>query len=316
MPAVSVIVPVYQVEPYIERCARSLFSQTLEDIEYLFIDDASTDRSLPLLEAVLAEYPARRPAVRILRMEHNSGQAAVRMRGIAEATGDYLIHCDSDDEVPPDAYRLLYQKAVEEALDIVTCDFLKEENGRWKRVCGRCDSLASLLRDKAPWNLVCRLVRRSLFEEALVPPVGNMGEDMVLTVQATLRARSTGYVAEPLYRYYDRSSSISKQSGEAAALARWESLTGNVRLVLNLLESRCGYSGKESFLVAFKYYSRHHLEKFTHIPRYYRLWRETFPEVDAVLLRTPGIGLETKFWFVMIHLRLYRPLKKLTGLFR
>ena len=84
MPKVSVIVPVYGVEKYMERCARSLFEQTLDDIEYLFIDDCTPDRSIEILQQVLEEYPHRKPQVTIHRMEQNSGQAAVRKWGGAE----------------------------------------------------------------------------------------------------------------------------------------------------------------------------------------------------------------------------------------
>ena len=81
MPKVSVIIPVYGVEKYIERCARSLFEQTLDDIEYLFIDDCTPDKSVDILKHVLEEYPQRKSQVVIHRMEKNSGQAAVRKWG-------------------------------------------------------------------------------------------------------------------------------------------------------------------------------------------------------------------------------------------
>ena len=97
MPAVSVIIPVCKVEPYMARCARSLFGQTLDDIEFLFIDDCSPDRSIDVMREVLAEFPARKDQVTVFRMPRNSGQAAVRMQGIALARGEYVIHCDSDD---------------------------------------------------------------------------------------------------------------------------------------------------------------------------------------------------------------------------
>ena len=98
MPKVSVIVPVYGVEKYVERCARSLFEQTLDDIEYLFIDDCTPDKSIEILKKVLKDYPQRNNQVIIHRMESNSGQAAVRKWGMLNSTGDYVIHCDSVDD--------------------------------------------------------------------------------------------------------------------------------------------------------------------------------------------------------------------------
>lgn len=315
MPAVSIIIPVYNVEPYMARCARSLFAQTLRDLEFLFVDDASTDGSLAVLQAVLEEFPARKNQVRIHRMPVNSGQARVRMAALALATGDYLYHCDSDDEIEPDTCRCLYEKAVAEGLDIVTCNFRKEEAPeRWREVSGACSGVEALLRDTAPPNLVCRLIRRSLFRD-VVPPVANMGEDLMLTVQVTLRAVRTAHVDRTFYHYRYREASTSKAPGREAAIARWKALQANVKVLLAVLYA-AGYKEDDPPVIHFKYNSRHHLEPFVEERDVYRLWRGTFPEVDRVLLRTPGISLEKKGWFLLIHLHLYRPVKRLTRLFR
>ena len=86
MPKVSVIIPVYGVEKYIERCARSLFEQTLDDIEYIFVDDCSPDKSVFILERIIKEYSSRfldeGKKVRIERMPKNCGLPAVRKYGI------------------------------------------------------------------------------------------------------------------------------------------------------------------------------------------------------------------------------------------
>ena len=121
MPAVSVIVLVYKVEKYIERCARSLFEQTLQDIEYIFVDDCTPDRSIEILERVLEDYPERKSQVIILHNERNSGLPFSRRRGVEAASGDYIIHCDSDDWPESDMYAKLYAKASSENLDMVKC---------------------------------------------------------------------------------------------------------------------------------------------------------------------------------------------------
>ena len=78
MPKVSVIVPVYNVENYIERCATCLFKQTLDDVEYIFIDDCSPDRSIELLRNIISQFPNRSGSVRIVKMPTNSRQAQAR----------------------------------------------------------------------------------------------------------------------------------------------------------------------------------------------------------------------------------------------
>lgn len=315
MPAVSVIVPVYNVEPFVARCARSLFAQSLADLEFIFIDDCTPDRSMEVIREVLErEFPAREPQVRFFKMPENSGQAKVRMQGLALATGEYVIHCDSDDELTsPDAYRLLYEKAVSGQLDIVTCNYLKEEpSGRRVLVKEECQGVSDLLLDKVQGSLVCRLIRRALLQEGILAPQGNMGEDLVLALQATLRARSSGHIDEPFYLYRYRPSSISKSPGQEAAVRRHQALVSNIRMLVDLLVGLYGYTGEEPEVVCFKYYARHCIEPYVGDRACYSLWRETFPEVDAKVLANPYLSLEKKGWFVLIHLHLYDLVKRVT----
>ena len=316
MPAVSVIIPVYQVEPYMARCARSLFGQTLEDIEFLFIDDCSTDRSIAVMREVLEEFPRRKDQVTVFRMPQNSGQAAVRMQGMALARGEYVIHCDSDDYVDVNAYATLYAKARAEDLDIVTCNFAVEQDGRTlERVRGECTSVARMLEGKERWNLFSKMTRRSLLE-GLAAPVADNGEDMVIAVQTLLKARRTGHVDQTLYFYCFRENSITNAAGREALAARWESLLKNARFLIGLLENEYGYTGDEPEIVFFKYKCRRMLHTVVHIPEYYRRWKDTFPEVDRKILSLRSCSLEEKFWFILIHLRLYHPVKRVTGWFR
>ena len=77
-PKVSIIVPIYRVEEYIERCAESLFAQTFDDIEYIFVDDCSPDKSVEILQRTLEKYPHRKRLTRIERLSYNNGQAPIR----------------------------------------------------------------------------------------------------------------------------------------------------------------------------------------------------------------------------------------------
>lgn len=98
IPKVSVIIPIYRVEPYIERCARSLMEQTMREcIEFIFINDATPDGSMRLLKQVLDDYPARASQIRIINHNENKGIAYTRSEGIKEAKGQYIGWCDSDD---------------------------------------------------------------------------------------------------------------------------------------------------------------------------------------------------------------------------
>ena len=121
MPKVSVIIPVYGVEPFIERCARSLFEQTLEDMEFIFVDDCSPDRSVEILNKVVSEYPNRN--VSVWKQSINCGVSAVRELALSKATGEYLGFCDSDDWVDSNMYKTLVETAEAQDADVVGCGF-------------------------------------------------------------------------------------------------------------------------------------------------------------------------------------------------
>ena len=116
---VSILVSVFGVERYIERCARSLFEQTYPDLEYIFVDDGSTDGSVAVLERVMKEYPARETSVRIVRHEVNRGLAAARNTAFDHAQGEFVCVVDGDDWLPSDAVERLVDEQVATGADVV-----------------------------------------------------------------------------------------------------------------------------------------------------------------------------------------------------
>lgn len=206
-PKVSVIIPVYGAERYIEHCAESLFSQTLDFIEYIFVDDCSPDDSIKVLNAVLNRYPERQGQVRIIRNKINLKQAGSRSVGLRAAAGDYIIHCDPDDWVENNIYELLYRKAISTDADIVTCDFLLEREQDSNRYHfpiifspHDCIQKATM---KSHWSLWNRLVKRELIEMNKIEfiPGVNMWEDLGFMIQCYYFANKIEYVSKPLYHY-------------------------------------------------------------------------------------------------------------------
>ena len=122
MPKVSIIVPVYGVEQYIERCAISLFEQTYEDIEYIFVNDATPDKSMEVLADVIKRYPTRQKDVKIINHPQNRGISATRNTGLQATIGDYILYVDSDDYLALDAIEQLIPKALETNADVVIFD--------------------------------------------------------------------------------------------------------------------------------------------------------------------------------------------------
>ncbi len=128
MALVSVIIPIYKAEKYIERCTRSLFSQTLDDMEFVFIDDCSPDNSVDVLMRVIEEYPERASQVVLLRNEQNRGSAYTRAKGMEAVTGEYLGFCDSDDWCEHDMYEKMYESAIKSDADLVCCGVFCERD--------------------------------------------------------------------------------------------------------------------------------------------------------------------------------------------
>ncbi|MEQ2516488.1 glycosyltransferase family 2 protein [Bacteroides zhangwenhongii] len=207
-PKVSVIVPIFKVSQYIEKCAISLFEQTLDDIEYLFIDDCSPDNSVDVLQAVLNKYPQRRDYTRIIRMNVNSGTSVVRALGIKEAKGEYIIHCDSDDWVDVDYFEKLYKEAIKENADIVIGDFIRESiNTTCTIETEVCNPPRLMLSEMCNRSFYCmlwnKLMRRPLLIDNAIrlKPGINMWEDVLVCLQAFYFAKRIGKIEGSYYHY-------------------------------------------------------------------------------------------------------------------
>ena len=122
MPKISIIIPIYNVAKYIEKCVCSLMEQTLDDIEYIFVNDCTPDNSIEILQKTLEKYPNRKDSCKIIHHDTNKGLAVTRNTGSELATGEYIAHCDSDDWVEKTMYEELYNKAKKENADIVYSD--------------------------------------------------------------------------------------------------------------------------------------------------------------------------------------------------
>ena len=120
---VSILIPVYKVEKYIERCARSVFEQTFGDLEIIFVDDCSPDNSITILKRVLEDYPDRKKQTRIIRHKKNEGLSGARNTAIKAATGDYIYFLDSDDEISKDCIQELIGPLKKTHYDFVIGDY-------------------------------------------------------------------------------------------------------------------------------------------------------------------------------------------------
>lgn len=311
MSKVSVIIPVYGVEKYIERCARSLFEQTLDDIEYLFIDDCSPDRSIDILKKLLEEYPQRKPQVIIHRMEQNSGQAKVREWGMKNAIGEYVIHCDSDDCVDTDMYRAMYQKARMCGADIVVCDYFlsdgfvhKIKNGCFSEE--RHQMIKDMCTMRTSWALWNKLVRADLYhDDKLIYPKDNMGEDMALTMQLILKTEKIAYISKPLYNYYYNPQSITNNTSEESIANKYLNLLHNSMIVIKSFSERGLDKTFKKELNYLKWNVRSILWEITYKKEYRKMWVDTYRELFPSLIFSPYLKKIEKLKILLTYIGLY-----------
>lgn len=207
---VSILVPVYGVEDYIEQCAVSLFEQTYRDIEYIFVDDCTRDRSIEVLGEVLGRYADRQAQVRIVRHEHNRGLGAARKTALSHATGDFILHVDSDDYLMRDAVQRLVRAQQTSGADIVSGAFLylHPDGTTDKELCLSGLSRQKMLRlilaqNIIPYNIWGRLIRRSLFTDYGIDAIEGIdyAEDYALTSRLLFVAKNTCNIDEPVSVY-------------------------------------------------------------------------------------------------------------------
>ena len=208
---VSVCIPVYGVEKHIERCARSLFEQTMKDgIEFIFVNDCTKDKSIEVLEKILEEYPERKEQVKIIHHEVNKGQLGARNTALQHVSGDYIIHCDSDDWVDLDLYETMYQKAVSEQADVVLCSILIERGHKipykWQYKCKTVNEMFLQYFNTALFCCLCnKMFRRSIaLNAAMLLPDDHipLGEDLLISTKMFLNTSKMVVCDEIYYHYF------------------------------------------------------------------------------------------------------------------
>lgn len=316
MPKVSVIIPVYGVEKFIERCARSLFEQTLDDIEYLFIDDCTPDMSVDILKQVLEEYPQRKDQVVIHRMEQNSGQAKVREWGMRNATGEYVIHCDSDDWVDVHMYEEMYNKAIEEDADVVVCDFCRTDTKQFKKqeigahTLNIQDFITNCLFQRDHWSLCNKVFRRKLYYN-LVYPKGALGEDMVLCIQLLNKCDKLVYLPMTCYYYYVNPMSITKKTTIANCVNNYNTLKSNTDFIVNYIDNTLKLDEhiKREAISYLRMVNTFSLLKIRHLPEYKKIWKEQFKLIPLSIFLNTRISLYNKVMYLLTLFPFY-PFKK------
>jgi glycosyltransferase involved in cell wall biosynthesis len=220
-PKVSILVPVYNVESYIEKCARSLFAQTYQNIEFVFVNDCTTDQSILVLKKLIESFSTRKSQIKILEHPHNKGIGATRNTLLAAATGDYLLWVDSDDFISEEAVEILVSEIIKIDSDLISSDSYYFYRGEGK---------SELFSQNLPANskqyieaLACHQVRAAVWgtlskhelwvnNKISFSDTMTFGEDYFATIQLFYFAKSIQSIHFPFY-YYNQANINSYTTG-------------------------------------------------------------------------------------------------------
>ena len=208
----SIIVPVYGVEKYIDKCLNSLVKQSLKEIEVIVVNDGTKDNSQKIIDKYVKKYPDKIKSY----IKENGGQGSARNYGLKKATGEYIGYVDSDDFVEKDMYKKLYNKAKENNYDIVVCgNYNVSEDYQNKNIDAFINNYNTDLENiffgkMAVWNKIYKrdiLIKNKLeFKEKV------WYEDLAFTLKAIMNSNTFAFIDEPLYDYLIREGSTMNNS--------------------------------------------------------------------------------------------------------
>lgn len=216
MVKVSIIVPIYGVEKYIEKCARSIFEQSYSNLEIIFVDDCTPDKSVDILKGVLKQYPDKQSKTKILTYSKNRGLAGARKFGLEHAQGDYFLQLDSDDFIEHHMVETLVAEAEKTDADIVICDYYLVAEACKSKISvspflNSKDCLCQILKGQVHSGVWNKLVKASLYRKYHIAPIEglNMREDLSVMYRLLYFAKKLAYINQPFYNYVLHEGSIS-----------------------------------------------------------------------------------------------------------
>ena len=210
-PKISILIPIYNVERYLGKCLDSVFKQSYQNIEYVFVDDCSSDSSVDVLMQKIKEYGVDDNHYVLLKHQENMGIAYTRANLVSMATGDYILFVDSDDWIESNMIELMASASDNGTIDLIACDFFWEYSDGTTKVqhdnyANDCyeNLLKSIDYTISPvlWRL---LTKRELYDGLTIAREINVGEDYIITIKLFFLSKSFRYISFPLYHYFQHS---------------------------------------------------------------------------------------------------------------
>ncbi len=208
-PLVSIGVPIYKAERYIERCVRSLLEQTYDNLEYVFVDDCTPDASIDILKRVVLDYPERASQICIIYHDHNQGNAMTRNTVVEHCRGKFIAHVDADDWMEQNAVELLMSRQMVTGADIVSGRHIVHYSGGEAKERGSGQGLDKsallplLLSHKVTSVLWGRLIRRKLYTDHAIAADerGSFSEDFQVLPRLVWYANNIASIEDIVYHY-------------------------------------------------------------------------------------------------------------------
>ena len=206
-PLVSILIPIYNVEKYLGKCLDSVFSQTYKNVEFVFVDDCSTDNSYNVLISSIKQNNIPEYKYTIVSHKQNEGIAVSRADCIANAKGEYVQFVDSDDWIEPDMTETLVEATKSSQIDLVGCYFIKDflsgkQTRHSENYSESCEANMVLCINydisTVLWKM---LIRRSLFSYFKITPHVDIVEDYIISVKLYFYANSFAVVDKYMYHY-------------------------------------------------------------------------------------------------------------------
>lgn len=304
IPTVTIVVAVYNVEPYLRQCLYALFGQTYcDNIEYIIVNDASTDDSGMLLSKTAEENKSLN--IKIITNEKNEGLANSRTKAIACATGEYLMCCDGDDWIDIDMTEQMVKCAMENDADIVVTPFVfeREQDKTYYRFAKRekdPGDINDIPCDGQHYSLCNKLIKRTLITDNDLKPLPGTDcwEDLAVTCRALAISSKTVLLNKPMYHYRRGISSLTSSGHKkiledhlkyAAWLDEWFKNKGE-----------SFYKKYEKFLDYLKFCAKIKLMRGDTLE--VTRWKETFSEVNPKVMSFHYVPMCYRIAFEILHL--------------
>ena len=302
-PLISVIVPVYNVSDYLERCVDSIIRQSYTELEIILVDDGSTDNCGALCD----EYKGRDSRIKVIHQE-NMGLGGARNSGLETATGDFIFFCDSDDFLSADTLEKMLLLLIKDDADIAACGFSHVGDDYFDNPAGEKvftsraygirngrRSVIEMMRSNSicsvAWN---KLYKRELFDGVRFPERA-YHEDEATTYKLLYKAGTVTYMPESCYKYYQRSGGIMNKNMDK----RYEDFVDAFRLRIDYFKERneeeLAEHSRISFLQAIKY-SYRNIDDPVVKKRLKKLYKESISFSNAPKVMGTGKRLALITW--------------------